>query len=186
MNNTIFYLVGHAGVGKLTIAREIGALTGAKVIDNHYVNNPIFNLIDLYRPTGLPEEVWVQVDAVRDAILKTIASLSPREWSFVFTHVGLDIPGDIGVYHAIRETAVKRGARFQPVRLTCTIEEHVQRIAAPERRAMLKDVSPDNARKDSRKPLLRFDEPHALDLDVTSLSPREAAEAIIEAAARRS
>ena len=30
-DNVIYYLVGHAGVGKYTIAKEIAALTGAIV-----------------------------------------------------------------------------------------------------------------------------------------------------------
>jgi hypothetical protein len=182
MNNTIFYLIGHAGVGKLTTAKTISAMTGARIIDNHYVNNPIFNLIELYRPEPLPAKVWNRVSEVRHAILETVAELSPREWSFIFTHVAFEETEDTAIYHAIRDVAARRGAQFQPVRLTCAIDELSRRIASPERRGLLKDVSPENARRNGIIPLLRFEEPHALDIDTTNLRPDEVAETIVIAA----
>jgi tRNA A37 threonylcarbamoyladenosine biosynthesis protein TsaE len=57
LDNTIFYLIGPAGVGKLTVARAIAALTGARIVDNHTVNNPIFDLIEHYRSTPLRPSV---------------------------------------------------------------------------------------------------------------------------------
>ncbi len=39
-------LMGFPGVGKLTIANELSTLVSAKVIDNHWFNNPIFRLLD--------------------------------------------------------------------------------------------------------------------------------------------
>jgi hypothetical protein len=182
LDNTIFYLVGHAGVGKLTVARAIAALTGAKVVDNHTVNNPIFSVIELYRPTPLPPQVWDRVAEIRGAVLETVETLSPPDWSFVFTHVAFDHPDDVAVYQAIRRTAERRRARFQPVRLTCDIDELARRIASPERRALLKDVSPQNARTDGKKRLLELTEPNALDLDITHLPPEKAAQLIVAAA----
>jgi shikimate kinase len=34
LHNTIIYLIGIPAVGKYTVAREIGRMTGAKVVDN--------------------------------------------------------------------------------------------------------------------------------------------------------
>ncbi|WP_421725813.1 AAA family ATPase [Bauldia sp.] len=184
MNNTIIYLTGHAGVGKLTVAQAIAESTGARIVDNHAVNNPIFRLIRLYRNEPLPDAVWDRVEEVRAAVLETIATLSPADWSFVFTHVALDHPDDIAVYHAIRRTAERRDARFLPVRLTCDLDELIRRIAMPERRALLKDISPANAREDYQKPLLALDEPDAVDLDITRIDPTEAANRIVAAAER--
>lgn len=182
MDNTIFFLIGHAGVGKLTTARAISALTGAKIVDNHTVNNPIFNLIELYQPHPLPREVWDRIAEVRRAIFETVAELSPRDWSFIFTLVAFEQPEDVAVYRAIREVAKRRGAKFQPVRLLCDIEELSRRIVSPERRILLKDTSADNARRDRMKPLMRFDEPNALDIDTTSASADEVARRIAAAA----
>src|SRR5258706_11967096 len=155
MNNTIFYLIGHADIAKLDIAREIGALTGARVIDSQDIYNPIFNLIPHDHPSAMPDAVWDQVDAVRAAILKTIETMSPKDWNFVFTHAGFDIPADVGVYHAVRDTAARRGARFQPARLLGG---------------------------SSHRPLIKFDEANALELDVTHMTPADAAKAIVAAA----
>jgi hypothetical protein len=128
VDNTIFFLIGHAGVGKLTTAKAISALTGAKIVDNHYINNPVFNLIELYRPEPLPREVWDRVAEVRRIVLETIATLSPPDWSFVFTLVAFDQAEDIAIYRAIRDVAERRRARFQPVRLTCDVDELARRI----------------------------------------------------------
>lgn len=58
MHNAIIYLLGHYGVGKLTIAREIAALTGARVFDNHLANNVVFSLIREDGSTLIPEGAW--------------------------------------------------------------------------------------------------------------------------------
>jgi len=51
MDNTIIYLLGHEGVGKYTIAKEIVTMTGARLVDNHE-NETVFipdypNVFDL-------------------------------------------------------------------------------------------------------------------------------------------
>src|SRR6185295_14956191 len=111
-----------------------------------------------------------------------VTALSPREWSFVFTLVAFERPEDMAIYRAIRDVATRRGARFQPARLLCNIEELSRRIASPERRMLLKDTSPDNARRDGMIPLMRFKEPNALDIDTTSLPADEVARRIVAAA----
>ena len=165
------------------MAREIARLTGARVIDNHYVNNPIFALVAQNGIDPLPDAVWDRVAEVRSAVHETIATLSPPSWSFVFTHVafGQD-PVDLAIYERIRETAERRRARFQPVRLICDVEELVRRIASPERKERLKDISPDNARAAFKEPLMSIDHPAAIDLDITHLPPKEAARIIVAAA----
>lgn len=158
MNNTFFYLIGRSGVGKRTIAREIARLTGARVIDAADIYEPIFNLIEHASPADLPDAAWAQVDAIREVILRTIETLSPVAWSFVFTHAGFDIPEDVGVYHTVRDTARKRSAKFQPARL----------------------IDPE-----LKRPLLTFEEP-AIDIQMSTMSPTDAANAIVAAAGRSS
>jgi hypothetical protein len=155
MNNTIFYLIGEASAGRAAVAREIAARTGARIIDSEAIYAPIFNLVEHRGPAHMPDGVWTQVDAVREAILATIETISPAEWNFVFTHAGLDIPADVGVYRRVRATALRRKARFHPVRFLHGATRH---------------------------PLLAFDEADARDVDVTARTPTEAAELILEAA----
>jgi predicted kinase len=183
LDNTIFFLIGRAGVGKLTTAQAIGAMTGARIIDNHYVNNPIFRLIELYRQEPLPAEVWDRIAEVRHAILETVAALSPPRWSFVFTYVAFEAPEDIAVYRAVRRVAERRGARFQPVRLHCEVEELIRRAGSPERRALLKDTSQQNARLAAGRPLMTLEEPNALDIDTTNVTADEVARLIVTSAA---
>jgi hypothetical protein len=155
MNNTIFYLIGDSNAGRLAVAREIAARTGARIIDSQDIYAPIFNLVEHKPPAEMPNGVWAQVDAVREAILVTIETISPAEWSFVFTHAGLDIPADVGVYRRIRATALHRQARFRPVRLLHGATKHA---------------------------LLAFDEADALDLDISATTPAEAAQRIVAVA----
>jgi hypothetical protein len=153
MNNTIVYIIGHTPAARLAVAEAVAAATGARIVDSQALYTPIFNVIDHTDPMTLPESVWAAVDAVRNAVLRTIETASPRDWSFAFTHAGLDIPADVGVYRTVRATAAKRGARFLPVTLTGGA---------------------------SKRPLLRFEEEDAIALPDSD--PQAAAAAIVAAA----
>jgi predicted kinase len=60
----VVYLVGFAGTGKLTIATELALRIDARVVDNQWVNNPIFGLVQTDGVTPLPTAIWAQVDKV--------------------------------------------------------------------------------------------------------------------------
>ena len=90
LKNVMVYLVGFSGTGKLTVARELALLLKARVVDNHWINNPILALIDSDRVTPFPEGVWDQIAKVRQAVLDTIATLSAAESNFIMTHAGHD------------------------------------------------------------------------------------------------
>src|SRR6266699_2056344 len=66
-NGAFIYLFGFAGAGKLTIAKEIVERWDSILVDNHYVNNVIFRLIDIDSSgaAGLSDEVWEHVIRVR-------------------------------------------------------------------------------------------------------------------------
>ncbi|MEQ4204019.1 hypothetical protein [Actinopolymorpha sp. B9G3] len=55
---TITYLVGPPASGKLTIGLELSAMTGAALIDNHLINDPIFLAYGADGRTPLPEWIW--------------------------------------------------------------------------------------------------------------------------------
>ena len=181
MTNLFVYLVGFAGTGKLTIARAFARLAGAKVVDNHWINNPIFGLIDSDGVTRLPDEVWAEVAKVREAVLETIATLAKPETNFVLTHEGVEgDPIDQAVFENIRSAAARRGARFVAVRLLCEEGELVRRIQSPERAGLLKCVDPADAINKSRHhAVLDPKLPATLTLDVTTRSAEDSAATIL-------
>jgi hypothetical protein len=76
MTNTVIYLIGFAGVGKYTITKAIRDLEACKIVDNHFVLNPIFNLIAQDGITPLPAQVWDNAMQVRLAVQATIEHLA--------------------------------------------------------------------------------------------------------------
>ena len=181
--NSFIYLMGVAGAGKLTVAKAIAAKTGARLVDNHLINNPIFTVVRQDGVTPLPRAVWDRTFAIRTAVLETIASLSPPEWSFVFTHEAYGEAYDIAVYQLTREAAAVRKAAFLPVRLVCDPDEIARRVMNPERRVLMKSANAAKSRaRAAADATYHPGTPDVLTLNNTSLSPEAAAEAIIRAA----
>src|SRR5438045_9763921 len=100
LHNTIIYLIGIHAVWKYTVAREIGRMTGAKVVDNQLINTPVFSVIG-YDGTDafpFPQGAWKQIEKIQRALLAVIRDFCPPDDSFVFTNV-LDARAQIGRAH---------------------------------------------------------------------------------------
>ena len=181
LKNVIVYLVGFPGTGKLTVARELAALLKARVVDNHWINNPILGLIESDRVTPFPEGVWDQIAKVRQAVLDTIATLSAPESNFIMTHAGYDDdPEDWTIYNAIARAAERRSALFIPIRLLCSEEELVRRVVSSERALKFKNMDPDAASRNAKGGnVLAVNHANGMTLDVTAISPQEAARLIL-------
>ncbi len=181
MKNTIVYLIGYAGTGKYTIAKEIAGLTGAVIVDNQLINNPVFSVVGADGKTPLPASVWPKIEGIRRIVLDTVAELAQPEASFLFTNELYEgKPMDRRWYEDVAILATKRQARLVSVILRCELEEIERRVASPERAVRFKETSADRTRKNIHTyRLLRIDHPNCLELDITHLSPIQAAQAIL-------
>ena len=181
MQNVMIYLIGYPGVGKYTIARAIAAMTDARVLDNHLVNNPIFAVLARGAEAPIAPAVWPRVRQIRDLMLRSMEDLAPPELSFVLTNViDGDDPADVAVYERVRAVARTRKARFAPVLVHCAADEQARRIDTPDRDERFKWTNVDDvAALTARLRLHTPDHVNRLDLDVTSRSPAESAAAIV-------
>lgn len=170
------------GTGKYTIGRELCERTGAKLIDNHLINNPIFKVVNADGVTPLPAIVWDKVKEIRRTVYEAIQDLSPPEMSFVFTmELRESNPGDHGAFWDLEQLAAARQSRFVPIRLICGVEELCRRVADPARAAMLKEISPELARKKSAADsVLNVPHPNQRTLDVTKRSASGSVDAILD------
>ena len=177
----VIYLLGIAGCGKLTIAREIAKQLDCIVIDSHYINNVIFGLIDPDGFTPLPPKVWEQTAKVRTAVLETIGELSKPGRNFIFTNALLEgVERHAKAYEEVRRVAIAINAVFVPVRLSITPDEAARRTISPGRAERLKDINPDEARRAAAEAeVLRPKGTATLELDVSLLTAEQAAERIL-------
>ena len=182
LENTMVLLIGFAGTGKYTIGRELCERTGHRLIDNHLINNPIFRVVNADGVTPLPARVWDKVKEVRATVYKAIRELSPPGMGFVFTmELRESKPEDHNAFRDLERLAAARQCRFIPIRMICGVEELCRRVADPERVAMLKEISPELARKKfAEDSVLNVPHPNQRTLDVTKRTASGSVEAILD------
>lgn len=182
LDNTIILLMGFAGTGKYTIGRRLSDLTGAKLVDNHLINNPIFTVVNADGVSSLPAPVWDKVKQIRRLVYDSIRELSPPNLSFIFTmELRQSNPGDHFAFVELKKLARARGSLFVPFRLICDVEELCRRVTSPERAERLKEISPELARKKSAEDMvLNPPHPNLRTIDLTTKSPNGGVAAIIK------
>jgi hypothetical protein len=182
LENTIVALIGFAGTGKYTLGRELCERTGARLIHNHLINNPIFTVVGADGVTQLPTGVWDRVEEIRATVYQAIRELSPPEMSFVITmELRESNPLDHLAFEDLAELAIARQSRFVPIRLICGVDELCRRVADPGRVAMLKEISPELARKKGLEDeVLNVPHPNLRTLDVTKRTVSGSVDAILD------
>ena len=182
LQNTIIVLLGFAGTGKYTIGRDLARLTGAKLIDNHLINNALFTAVNADGVTPLPQEIWAKLKRVRQVVYETIGELSSPELSFVFTiQLIEEDPDDHKAFADLVDLAAARRSVFVPIRLICELEELCRRIASPGRAAMLKQITAEAARQRAEsKSVLIPRHPYVRTIDVTRKSASDSAAEILD------
>jgi tRNA uridine 5-carbamoylmethylation protein Kti12 len=185
--NTIIYLIGIPAAGKLTTAKAIAQLTGAKVVDNQLINGPIFTVIgyDGTDRNPVTPEAWKRIEKIRRVVLSFIESETNPDSSFIFTNVMADLPGDRALFRRIERIAKKRKGTFVPIWLTCGANEIRGRKNNPDRRERMKETDPEKTRYWTEEfKELEIRHPNALKLDTTHSNPAETAKQIIAHARR--
>ncbi len=115
----IYSLTGYPGTGKYTVAKELVRQLlalghEARLVDNHTVSDPILRLVPIRDDTPVPVEVWDRVREVGRAVRTTIATISPPDWSFVFTNFVNHTPEDAAHYDRLAELAASAQLPVRP------------------------------------------------------------------------
>lgn len=176
-NTVIIYLIGTPGTGKYTIAKEIEK-SGYIVCDNQLINNPIFSLVgyDGFSTVPISAAAWNAIGRIRSVILDFISN--EHTHNYIFTNVLYEDEGDRQCYNQLKEMAAKRNSIFVSVKLHISEEENIRRIEQPERELRYK--SRDKQDVFTRMPLIHVEHENLYELDVTSLSAKEAAISILQ------
>jgi len=168
----LVHLIGPAGVGKLTIARKLGPTLMARVVDNHWINNPILALLDNDWVSPYPPAVWQEIDKVRSAVLETIVRISPPAASYVFTNeLYDDDPENRVIVDMVVDAARRRNSPYVPIRLQCAAAELARRVVTPERALLLKSMNSHVAHRNAQRPVIVTGSPNELTLDTTDHAP---------------
>ena len=112
MQTRTIYLIGRAGTGKYTIAKEL-VKAGYKLVDNHLINNPIFSLLN--RGEDISETSWNAIERIRNAVLDFISQ--DRLHNYIFTNELNDEREGYDIYDKVRLTAIQRNSN----NITCLI-----------------------------------------------------------------
>ena len=157
----------------------------ARVVDNQWINNPIFGLLDNDRVSPFPKAVWTEIEKVRSAVLETIALISPPSTSYILTNELYDDDPECHTITAmVMDAARRRGSPYIPIRLQCSATELSKRVVGSERAMRLKSMDPRTAQRNALRPVLVTGSPNELTLDTTDLSARAVAERIAAHGAR--
>lgn len=185
LKNTIIYLFGFPGTGKYTIAREIARQGDFVLLDNHLINNPVFSVMRPDGKTRFPPEIWENCKRVWGIVWDTIHTVAPADNSYVLTNqLTENEPGDRAWFAEIAAQAGRKNAVFLPVRLLCDEAELRRRVVNEDRRARMKMTDADRVSAYVRDDkVLEPDHPGLMTLDVTAISPQEAAMLILKRAA---
>ncbi|NEE04782.1 hypothetical protein G1H10_31935 [Phytoactinopolyspora halotolerans] len=148
-------------------------------MDNHFISGPIFRAYgaDGYAP--LPEWVLELVTRVRAATLTAVAHARPG-LSHIFTDYLSNDPEEERYLRLLRSKAAGRGAQFVPVWLTCPEDELLRRAVSPARSEGNKLRDPDELSRILNSKGILPPPDDALVLDTSAMSPREAAQCIID------
>lgn len=171
----LIVLNGYPGVGKLSIGRELAALTGGRLLDVHTVYNLAFALTDVWS-----EAFYETVRAVWRVADERVLAL-PAGVPVILTEVNTEVATawERECWTRVLHLAESRGP-LMVVHVVCDLDENKRRTQSAGRELTRKPRDPAMAERNHAggARLSGSDAAHLLRLDVTALSKVEAAQAI--------
>lgn len=164
----LLFIYGPPGVGKLTVARELAALTGLKLFHNHLT-------VDLVSAV-FPRSHRSFGPLITRFRREVFAEASRADVDLIFTYVYAH-PTDDSDVRTLIDPVLSAGGTVHFVQLTCHQDQLLQRVANESRRAYRKLNDPETVASLMETHNLISPIPFAesLTIDVTNLSPSESA-----------
>ena len=171
----LIFLYGLPGTGKLTVGRELGALTGWSVFHNHLTVDLLLSVFRFGSAefVELREQIWLSV-------IEAAAANKTQGLIFTFNPENSVRQSFID---EVRSAIAKRGGSIDFVEILCDQEVLEARLDTPNRREMKKLLSVKLFRELHSQGV--FDSPQMptpqLRVDTTRQSPSESAAEIVKA-----
>ena len=183
----VYQLLGFPGTGKYTVAQAIVEQLAARgepaaLLDNHATANLVWSLVP--RERRFDADVMARLAELRNVLWDAAAELTSPAHSLILTnYLPPGRPSTALDRH--RELAQQLGLPLVAVVLHCDPDEIIRRITNADRAARLKLVDPDRARELMSSAMTLPTWPELIDLDITGLSPADAAARVIARADNR-
>ena len=170
----LVYLYGPPGVGKLTVARELVALTGFRLLHNHLT----VNLVSTLFPYGTADFSRL----LRQFRLVMMEEAARADIDLVVTNVNTGSADQRAFIQSLTEVVAARSGTTAFVQLACRRDVWLTRIASESRQAESKPTDPDLILRlfENKDPFARLPFEPLLTLDTTHLSPAHAAAQIAD------
>src|SRR5215212_1980659 len=170
----LVYLYGPPGVGKLTVARELVALTGFRLLHNHLT----VNLVSTLFPYGTADFTRL----LRQFRLLMMEEAVRADIDLVVTNVNTGSADQRAFIQSLTEAVAAGGGTTAFVQLACQRDVLLTRIASESRLAESKPTDPGLILRlfESKDPFASLPFEPLLTLDTTHLLPADAAAQIVE------
>jgi hypothetical protein len=168
----LVFIHGAPAVGKLTVARELAALTGFRLFHNHLTVDMVSSLFAFGTPSfvNLREQIW----------LDAFAEAARNDLSLIFTFNPERTVREKFIQDAIAAIETS-GGRVVFVELTCSATELERRLEEPSRKEFGKLASLEQYRSLKSAGAFQFPKlPSEISIDTTNQSPAVTAKVINE------
>lgn len=159
----LVFIHGAPAVGKLTVARELSALTGFPLFHNHFTVDLVSSLFAFGTPSfvSLREQIW----------LAAFAEAARNDLSLIFTFNPERTVNEDFIQKTIAVVAAA-GGRVVFVELTCSEDELERRMEEPSRKEFGKLASREQYRTLKSAGAFEFSKlPSNISIDTTNQSP---------------